>query len=271
MTENIKLDFFNNTINSININILDHGLFKGDSSWRHKDVKSPFNRLYLVLDGEGYLQSGSIKTMLMPGMMYLIPVNSTNTYVCDSFIRKFYLHFRAEIYYGRDIFEALSSTVSLAYDVNWLLRLIEEVREEKLSSIYKFKGFLFDVIDRFASSVPAVNEQQMDVVYKYCDLFRYVKDNCSAKLNLKELSGILGYRYDSLSKKFRRDMGYSLKSYLNKSLVQAAKEKLLLSEMNIKEIAYNLGFTDEFYFSRFFKKHTGISPKEYRKKNMIKT
>jgi len=62
------------------------------------------------------------------------------------------------------------------------------------------------------------------------------------------------------------------KSHFNKTLTQLiaerivieAKRDLYLTDYSVKEIAYSLGYDDEYYFSRFFKKHTGVSPKGYR-------
>jgi AraC family transcriptional regulator, transcriptional activator of pobA len=48
--------------------------------------------------------------------------------------------------------------------------------------------------------------------------------------------------------------------------VSEAKRMLIYQNLSIKEVAYQLGFNDPFYFSNFFKKHTLISPKEYKKK-----
>ncbi len=49
-------------------------------------------------------------------------------------------------------------------------------------------------------------------------------------------------------------------------VVSEAKRLLIYQNLSIKEIAYQLSFNDPFYFSNFFKKHTLISPKEYKKK-----
>jgi AraC-like DNA-binding protein len=48
-------------------------------------------------------------------------------------------------------------------------------------------------------------------------------------------------------------------------LISEAKRLLIYREdLSVKEMAYQLGFNDPFYFSNFFKKHTGLSPKAYK-------
>ncbi|WP_343704343.1 AraC family transcriptional regulator [Chitinophaga sp.] len=47
-------------------------------------------------------------------------------------------------------------------------------------------------------------------------------------------------------------------------IVQEAKRALHFSNLSVKEIAANIGFSDPFYFSRLFRKYTGVSPREFR-------
>jgi AraC family transcriptional activator of pobA len=62
------------------------------------------------------------------------------------------------------------------------------------------------------------------------------------------------------------------KEYFQKTLTELisdrviieAKRQLYLSGKSVKEVAFELGFADEFYFSRFFKKNTGVSPVTFR-------
>lgn len=52
----------------------------------------------------------------------------------------------------------------------------------------------------------------------------------------------------ALSKGFKRDTGSTLKEYMYQKKIEKAKEKLLLTDLNIKEIAHSLGFEEEFFF-----------------------
>ncbi|MEO8405410.1 MAG: helix-turn-helix domain-containing protein, partial [Chitinophagaceae bacterium] len=47
-------------------------------------------------------------------------------------------------------------------------------------------------------------------------------------------------------------------------IIIEAKRELFMTSKAVKEIAYELGFTDEYYFSRFFKTNAEISPQHYR-------
>jgi len=55
--------------------------------------------------------------------------------------------------------------------------------------------------------------------------------------------------------------------YIQDALVQEAKRLLIYTLMPATRVGYELGFTDPSYFSRFFKKHNGLSPGEYAKKH----
>ena len=71
---------------------------------------------------------------------------------------------------------------------------------------------------------------------------------------------------DAFSKKLKKLLGKTPTKLLQERLVLEAKKQLHLTYKSIKEIAFDLNFDDEFYFSRFFKKHVGLSPKHFREK-----
>lgn len=83
-------------------------------------------------------------------------------------------------------------------------------------------------------------------------------------LTLKELSEFLGYSEKYCSDFFILHMGEPFSVYLKGLRLQTAKLLLKNSEQNLTEIAQAIGFQDQFSFSHFFKKATGISPRQFR-------
>jgi AraC-like DNA-binding protein len=61
--------------------------------------------------------------------------------------------------------------------------------------------------------------------------------------------------------------GWSVNNLIRDIKIREAIRLLKDSELNISEIAYNLGFSDPLYFSKYFKKEVGVAPLQYRKQN----
>ena len=61
------------------------------------------------------------------------------------------------------------------------------------------------------------------------------------------------------------ELGYTFTEYVNHLRVERAKLYLRDSTMSIADIAYAVGFDDQSYFTRIFKKLTNVSPGQYRK------
>ena len=70
---------------------------------------------------------------------------------------------------------------------------------------------------------------------------------------------------DAFSKKVKKQFSKSPSQLINERVILEAKKLLHLTYKSIKEIAQELNFEDEFYFSRYFKKNVGVSPSSYRK------
>lgn len=98
----------------------------------------------------------------------------------------------------------------------------------------------------------------------------YMVNHYHKPLTLQDLAQIAGLSVSHYSRLFKRYAGYSPIDYLTHLRMDRAKELLVLSDYKLKGIAKSVGYNDEFYFSRMFKKVVGMSPSEFAKKNRYK-
>ncbi|MGF6482434.1 helix-turn-helix domain-containing protein [Paraburkholderia sp. JPY419] len=74
----------------------------------------------------------------------------------------------------------------------------------------------------------------------------------------------LGVTAAQLGRICREELGHSPLSLVNDQLIREAQRDLVYSGSSIKQIAHALGFEDAAYFSRYFRKQTGVTPKEFQ-------
>jgi len=96
-----------------------------------------------------------------------------------------------------------------------------------------------------------------------------MRQNVNTNIDLHQLAKdhYVGYAY--FRKMFKKYMGVSPLKYHTDQRILRAKELLLTSNKLIKEISDDLGFQSIYYFSRTFKKKTGITPSEFKAQNNI--
>ena len=86
-------------------------------------------------------------------------------------------------------------------------------------------------------------------------------------LMLQDVAGEVGMSQSHFSTVFAQETGITFTQYLTALRIGKAKELLAATAMRSSEIALAVGYNDAHYFSYLFKKHTGVTPSEYRRSN----
>ena len=94
---------------------------------------------------------------------------------------------------------------------------------------------------------------------------KYIEENYREPISLERLAQEAGYSLSYFEAKFLKEMGITLKSYVNKFKVEKAKELLVTTDEPITDLAYRMGWSSSNYFCTVFKKYAGVSPLQYRK------
>lgn len=92
----------------------------------------------------------------------------------------------------------------------------------------------------------------------------YVEQHIQEDITLDQVARYCGMSRSYFSSLFKRETGEGLNDYINRRKMERAKELMLHRRLKAYEAAYAVGLSDESYFSKLFKKHIGISPKELK-------
>jgi len=92
----------------------------------------------------------------------------------------------------------------------------------------------------------------------------YLHQNFTRSISRSEMADEIGVNEDYLTRVFKKELGISPWDYLNRYRIYQAKESLRLTHKSIRQIGRQVGFSDLSYFSRVFRRITGMSPSEYR-------
>lgn len=100
----------------------------------------------------------------------------------------------------------------------------------------------------------------------YAQMEQYIEQNYHIRISLDEIASALHANGSYLSRLYKNKTGKNLFDAILDRRIEAAREYLIHTDMKTYEISKSVGIEDSGYFSKMFKKKTGISPKEFRKR-----
>ena len=101
-------------------------------------------------------------------------------------------------------------------------------------------------------------------------IMKHIQHNYSTDLTVEDICKQFGCSRSYFSHTFKKESGKSFREYLIDIRLEHAKRLLTLSNLNITEVAFSVGFSDSNYFTNIFRKKNGIPPLAYRKRTRIK-
>jgi len=96
------------------------------------------------------------------------------------------------------------------------------------------------------------------------NLKNYIETHFKTKHSASDYADLLNISAKTLAKITKTHFNKTLTDLISERIIIEAKRELYLTNKAVKEIAYELGYADEYYFSRFFKTNADISPQAYR-------
>lgn len=252
--------------------------------WKHKKKiarKLKHHELFLVTGGKGYISTENREFSVERGMLFYLksdvfhsiepnlrePLSFLSvhfSFICVNFCNDKW-NLSTEIKYLK--FPIMQKFKNY-YPLFHIFKKLVETWSTKLPN-YEFscKIILEELLLEIHDNLKRQNTNYSSTL-KIEKIIKYLHENINKSITLKELSDLVSLSPSYLSRTFKDTTGYSIIEFFNKMKIDKAESLIIVGDKKIKEISELLGFKDEFYFSRLFKKIKGISPKEFYNKNV---
>ena len=220
-----------------------------------------------ILSGSGYIEVNGKTFKVSANDVYIIEPGQDHTYYSDpkNPFNKIWINFYSDIF--ANIFNSFNLSNKTVFHNSETLELFEEIQNlKKISNFsddicYEVAPILFKII-----CVLATNNTNQISISKTAKLTkRYIDESIYSNTTLEDIANMLNLSKAHIIREFSKNYGISPYNYLIEQKIAAAKKMLILHNMNVNEISSQLGFEDSNYFSKLFKKKTGVSPLQYRK------
>lgn len=231
------------------------------------------NILIYCTKGEGFVMVNNKKTRICRNNMLIIPKNLPHVYGSDDDNPWdiYWIHFKGETDYH---FIRNNNTISLT-DVPLstmpvLTHLFDGIydalsRGSVISNII-YASCCLGYFLATALFMPYNRYDLKDKKTMYVEnSIEFMEKNLEKKLTLNDLTSCSNLSKTQLTDIFKERTGYSPIDFFIRLKIQKACFYLDFTDMTISEIAEKIGYNDQYYFSRLFKKIMGRSPSEYRK------
>ena len=253
-------------INDLNISIADNGYAELSTDWHAEDVCAPFSRIYYILKGEGYAKSKKEHLKLTAGNCYFIPAGLTYDYWCENSLTQLFFHINVTEPGGLNFFAGVHSFASFPVGPETMDKILFYYRSKDFLNGLKIKAYLDEALCRFINQYQICSFSGDGYSPEVLRATKYISQNLSVQLKAADIAASQFISESKLIKEFKAETGMTIGKYIDELIFSRAEFLLSKTGHSIKSISSELGFCDQFYFSRRFRQKFGETPLNYRKR-----
>lgn len=260
---------FNKSFNSMRFEINESGIAHLDTSWtsningKRDEIIYPHFTFYYIIDGNGFVEVEGGTIELKSGHMYIIPPFCGVKYYCCDKMTQLYILVQIDfestflispnLIGQSEVGSDYINSMKKAYE-RCLLKDVLFIKQHLISDMLR----CYENTSYFKSKINMLSEDMRSII-------KYIEENLSVQLRAADIGKNIGLNPNTLRIKFKKEMGESLGTFIDRMIFAEAKRMLITQNDNIAQISDRLGFSDQFNFSHKFKKKFGESPTSFRK------
>lgn len=250
--------------NMLHLTIYLNGYLTLGPTWAGVDQYIGHSQLYYIESGHGWLRTKKETVILEPGYAYLLPARLHMDHGCTT-LKKLFIQFRLTAVDTTDLLGEYDRICRVPYKPEELQTLVACREANDCISMLRLQSIMYDTICRIvdANNLPPIRvKPHSELLGRAVQLILTAP---SIKLSGKSLADRLFVSESRLRNAFKEELNTTLGQYIDFCVYNAARTMLADAEYSVEQISQQLGFCDQFYFSKRFKKRFGVTPSGYRK------
>ena len=232
--------------------------------------------IHYVLSGHGSFTTAQKTFDVEPGSLFLIRPGVLSSYRTDPKdpFHFSWFAFSGDLsdtvllkvgFFGPICVRHLHSRFSIHEDIMDCISLLEN---SPVSSEYGLLSLLFGIFGKMQASYEAdiSSPDRRNIAQEHVNRAKtYIRLHYMNPIHVRDVTDFVGLERSYLSKIFHIYTGSTIQGYIAKTRIGQAKVLLADTDYSVREISSYVGFQDEYYFSRMFKKEEGVSPQAFRR------
>jgi YSIRK-targeted surface antigen transcriptional regulator len=138
-------------------------------------------------------------------------------------------------------------------------------RVEEMNNVSEVMNLQYKMLGDFTERVHRVKEHNYSKTIIKCQ--NYIFQHLYEDITLAQLAELSGISSNYLSELFKKEVGIPVIEYIQKERIEEARKLLVLTDASIMDVCVSMNFSDQSYFTKIFRKFTGVTPKQYRDAN----
>lgn len=272
--------------------------------WKHFRRISDEYIMYFIKRGELFMKEGDEKYKLKRGDVFLLEPNVLHEGYKESCCHYYYIHFKHdgisdlsgktdnEIVEDLKMKRKLSLTSNI-YNENMPMNSIyyfeKKFHYEKENELFsKLAEADYDFYQGFENYKVITSLKFSELIIGMCRqyttkrldssgahfsksfkeircIINYIEKNYSKKITSNDIEDISEYNFNYIDRIFQKITGHTIFNYLNVIRIKKSQELIYSTSLKFSQIGYLVGIEDPYYFSKLFKKFTGMTASEYSK------
>lgn len=233
-----------------------------DATWNGRIAAPMFSRLYYIAGGVAFITVAGERIPLESGYWYLLPTGCPFDYECIEQMDHIYFHLKLCDYDEVDLLAACGEPRRIRCPHEEIVSLLSG--DEALRLRHAVEGVVLAMLAEHGVAV--TGEDYSSCVFA---ALQYIKRHLSVQLSVAEIAEAAAVSVSTLTKQFKKELSMSVGEYVDALVLSAAERRVKHGSEPLREISEQLGFSDQFYFSKRFKQTFGVSPREYRRRKSL--